>query len=125
MQAAERTTAMPFDPETLEFSDDTARDEYHRLGEDHKRLIETGSGYGGLDAFEKLAFLDRIEAVEDRWDSFFVRFCEEPPMVDALNQDYVDQCTNYLSCMKLTNNEYRQLLRDTHQRMRRDAERER
>ena len=118
MQAAERITSISFEIDA--FESDTVKDEYRQLVRDHSSLIEAGATYNNLDPLEKLSFLDQIEIVEDRWDAFFFRF----KLMDSLNQDYIDQCEEYLSSMKLTEDEYRHLLKESHRRMRQDAEKE-
>ena len=43
----------------------------------------------------------------------------------ALNQDYVKQCNAFLDSMSLNEEDYRKLLKKSHQIMRADAEAER
>ncbi|KAG7355086.1 DUF1825 domain containing protein [Nitzschia inconspicua] len=119
MQAAEKITASPFDPEELE--SEPIKQEYKKLIMDHSNLIEFGSHYDDFDPLGKLSFLDQIEAIEERWDAFF--FCFK--LMDSLNKEYIEQCENFLSSMKLNEDEYRELLSESHRLMRLDAERER
>jgi Domain of unknown function (DUF1825) len=119
MQAAEKITASPFDPES--FESEPIKQEYKKLVMDHSNLIEFGSQYDEFDPLGKLSFLDQIEAIEERWDAFFFRF----KLMDSLNQDFIQQCEQFLASMKLTEDEYRELLKESHRLMRLDAERER
>lgn len=42
---------------------------YEKLCRDHAALVQMGESYGGYDPLGKLAFLDALEAVEERWDT--------------------------------------------------------
>ena len=117
MQEATMVTAIPLDDEKV-FASETARDEYNQLVQDHSSLMEKGSNYENFETSDKLTFLDLIELIEARWDSLLDR-CEF-----SLSEEYVDQCQNYLKCMKLTEDEFRHLLRVSHRMMRQEAERE-
>ena len=119
MQAAEKITASPFDPE--EFESEPIKQEYKQLIMDHSNLIEFGSKYDDFDPLGKLSFLDQIEAIEERWDAFFFRF----KLMNSLNKEFIEQCEQFLASMKLTEGEYRELLKESHRLMRLDAERER
>ncbi len=117
MQEATMVTANPLDDE-MAFESESMRDEYNQLVQDHSSLMEKGSNYENLAPSDKLTFLDLIELIQARWDSLLDR-CEF-----SLSQEYIDQCQNYLKCMKLTEDEFRHLLRVSHRLMRQDAERE-
>ena len=119
MQAAEAITANPFDPSKLE--SENIKDEYMKLVLDHSNLIQFGATYDEFDALGKLAFLDEVEKIEDRWDAFFFRF----KLMDALDKEYKQQCDQFLASMSMNEDDYRQLLKNCHQLMREDAERER
>jgi hypothetical protein len=119
MQAAEAITANPFDPSKLE--SETIKDEYMKLVLNHSSLIQFGAKYDEFDALGKLAFLDEVEKIEDRWDAFFFRF----KLMDALDKEYKQQCDQFLASMSMNEDDYRQLLKNCHQLMREDAERER
>ena len=128
MQTAKRIQAFPLDLDSnsnalFDFkAERTIRTEYTQLVEDHSNLIQEGSSYMDWDPSDKLSFLDRIETMEQQWEDFFSRF-QLNELV--LNQDYVDQCRNYLSCMKLTEDEYRRLGQESHRLMRQEAQRDR
>ncbi len=116
MQEATMVTAIPLDETS--FESESILEEYKQLVQDHSGLIAKGANYEKFDPKDKLIFLDLIELIEARWDSLLDR-CESP-----LQQEYVDQCHNYLECMKLTEDEFRHLLNVSHRRMRQDAERQ-
>ena len=118
-KAAEGFTAGPFDPKHLE--SDTVRDEYLQLSKDHENLIEFGSKYSEFDGLGKIAFLDEIEKIEERWDSFFFRF----KLMDAIDEDYKSQCDDFLASINMNEEDFRKLLKKCHQLMREEAERER
>jgi hypothetical protein len=120
MQAAEQITAHPFDPATLESSPEIQK-EYKKLIMEHSSLIEFGANYDDFDPVGKIAFLEQIEAVEERWDTFFFRF----KIMNQVNEEYSRQCEAFLASMKLTEDEYRELLKESHRLMRVDAEMQR
>jgi hypothetical protein len=119
MQAAQAITASPFSLDS--FTSDTVKNEYQALVRDHSSLIEFGAKYDDFDPLGKLAYLDQIEAVEDRWNVFFLRF----QLMGALNADYQQQCDAFLASMNLKEDQYRDLLKKCHEIMRQDAQRER
>ena len=119
IQAAESITSNPFDPSRLE--SDTVKDEYKKLVLDHSNLIEFGANYDQFDPLGKLAYLDQVERIEERWDAFFFRF----KLMDAIDPNYKQQCDQFLKSMNMDEDSYRKLLKKCHQLMREDAERER
>jgi hypothetical protein len=119
MQAAKQVTASPFDPE--EFKSDIIKQEYEKLVMDHSNLIKLGSKYDDFDPNAKISFLDQIETIGERWDAFFFRF----ELMNSLNKEFIEQCRQFLASMKLTEEEFRELLKETHRLMRLEAERER
>jgi len=80
-----------------------------------------GEGYGSFDPLGKIAFIDAIEKVEERWDILFSRFA----LLGAVNPEFREQTETFLEGMGLTPQTFRELLRDAHQKMRHDAEQER
>ena len=121
MTAAEKITSTPFNGDELAFDSGNVREEYEALCRDHNNLIEFGANYATFDSMGKIAFLDQVEKIEDRRDIFFARFS----LLGQLNQDFVRQCNAFLKSMNLTEEEFRDLLKSTHDIMREDAERER
>jgi hypothetical protein len=84
-------------------------------------LIEFGATYEHFDPLGKLAYLDEIQKVQDRWDILFTR-CS---LMCALKKDYVAQCDSILASMGKKEADFRQLLKHCHDIMREEAERER
>ena len=121
MAAAEKITSTPFTGGEAAFESETVKAEYKQLCRDHMGLIELGGKYDEFDPSGKFYFLDEIENIEERWDIFFARFS----LLGVLDQQYVQQCDASLASTGLTEAEYRQLLKQSHQKMRDDAERER
>ena len=97
------------------------REEYQKLCRDHASIVKLGEGFGGFDPLGKLAYLDALEAVEERWDVFFSRFA----LMGALNQDFVDQTSVFLGSMGMSASDFREVLGEAHALMRKDAEVER
>ena len=121
MAAAEKITSVPFTGDEAAFESENVREEYEALCRDHDYLIGFGASYASFDPIGKLAYIDQIEAIEERWDVFFTRFS----LLGQLNKDFVKQCNDFLDSMGLDEQGFRQLLKDTHTIMRKDAERER
>ena len=119
MSAAEQITSNPFDKSALKTK--TIRKEYEQLCSEHMNLIELGDRYSTFDPTGKIAFIDEIEKIENRWDVFFTRFS----LMGALNPDFSRQCEAFLMSMNLSAGEYRTLLKRAHELMRHDAEEER
>ncbi|CAK9079942.1 Uncharacterized protein SCF082_LOCUS38135 [Durusdinium trenchii] len=111
--------AEPFDSSA--FTSQVVREEYDALRRDHRQLISMGEGYGSFDPLGKLAFLDQVERVEERWDIFFGRL----GLIGALSADYRQQSSDFLSSMGLSPAQFRKLLKRAHNQMRKDAEAER
>ncbi len=120
MANAEKITSTPFNGDEPAFESDTVREEYEALCRDHNSLINFGAGYATFDRSGKIAYLDEIEKIGDRWDVFFARFS----LLGQLNQSFVSQCNGFLESMNLTEPEFKDLLKRTHALMREDAERE-
>ena len=121
MTAAEKITSTPFNGDEAAFESDTVREEYEALCRDHFNLIDFGSSYATFDPMGKLAYLDEVDKIEERWNVFFARFS----LLGQLNQDFVRQCDAFLMSMGLDEDGFRDLLKRTHAIMREDAERER
>jgi Domain of unknown function (DUF1825) len=121
MVSAAQIQVTPFDANGKAFESPTVRDEHDRLCRDHAQLIELGSTYETFDPLGKLAFLDEIEKIQDRWDVFFARF----QLMGVLNRQYVEQCDQFLASMSMDEAQFRDLLKWSHDLMRKEAEEER
>mmetsp|Transcript_15241 Transcript_15241/g.17747 ORF Transcript_15241/g.17747 Transcript_15241/m.17747 type:complete len:332 (-) Transcript_15241:218-1213(-) len=119
MAAAEKITTTPFTGDEPAFESDTVRSEYEKLCRDHNDLIGLGSSYATFDYRGKLAYLDQIDLIGERWDVFFARFS----LLGQLDRNFVTQCDGFLGSMGLTEESFRTLLKNTHDLMRKDAER--
>jgi Domain of unknown function (DUF1825) len=116
-KTAEHITVPPFTGDEAAFESPTVAKEYTMLCLDHMNLIELGGQYNEFHPSSKLSFLDRIESIGERWDIFFARF----GLLGVLNPDYVQQCNAFLASLGLTETAYRQLLRQSHEKMRIEA----
>lgn len=116
----QRITVDPFTGEEEVFESPTVREEYEALCRDHEQLIEMGSSYSNFDPSGKMAFLDEIEKVEERWQTFVYRF----KLMGKLNKEFTRQVDEFLGSMGMDENKYNELLKRTHELMREDAERE-
>jgi len=119
--AANAITSTPFDGSEAVFDSPVVKEEYEKLCRDHNGLIRMGEGYGAFDPLGKVAYIDALEAVEARWDVLFSRFA----LMGAVNPTFRDETTAFLEGMGLTPVSFRELLREAHELMRRDAEEER
>mmetsp|Transcript_29289 Transcript_29289/g.86757 ORF Transcript_29289/g.86757 Transcript_29289/m.86757 type:complete len:329 (-) Transcript_29289:152-1138(-) len=120
MTTAEKITSAPFSEEST-FESDTVREEYEKLCRDHNALIQMGASYATFDPMGKIAFLDEIKKVEERWDIFFARFS----LLGQLDKSFINQCNAFLESMGLDEQQFKELLKETHKIMREDAEKER
>lgn len=121
MASVAKIQETPFDVNCKAFESPTVRDEYEKLCRDHAQLIELGSTYSSFDPLGKIAFLDEIEKIQDRWDVFFARF----QLLGVLNRRYVEQCDAFLASMSMDEAQLRDLLKRSHDLMRKEAEEER
>ena len=65
---------------------------YDVLRRDHRQLIKMGEAYGDFDPLGKLAFLDQVEKIEERWDIFFGRL----GLLGQLSPEYWQQSSDFL-----------------------------
>jgi len=121
MTAAEKITSTPFNGDEAAFESDTVREEYEALCRDHSSLVDFGASYATFDRMGKLAYIDEMDKIQERWEVFFARFS----LLGQLNKTFVKQCNAFLNSMGMTEDDFRELLKKTHEIMREDAERER
>ncbi|CAE7318147.1 pks3 [Symbiodinium natans] len=96
-------TAEPFDSSA--FTNDVVKEEYAALCRDHRQVINMGESYGNFDPLGKIAFLDQLEKIEERWDIFFGRL----GLLGALSPEYKEQSEEFLSSMGLSGSQLRWL----------------
>ena len=121
VSAAQAVDSTPFTGREAAFESDVVREEYEGLCRDHAATVKLGEMYGSFDPLGKLAFLDALEAIEGRWDVFFSRFA----LMGALNPTFKEQTDAFLSSMGMDASTYREVLREAHDIMRKEAEQER
>jgi hypothetical protein len=119
MAAAEKITSTPFTGEEQAFKSDLVKAEYECLCRDHSKLIHMGAAYASFDRLGKLAYLDEIENIQERWDVFFARFS----LMGSLNKTFIKQCDQFLNTMGMNESDFKILLKRAHDIMRQDAER--
>eukprot|EP00747_Dinoflagellata_sp_TGD_P078178 gnl/TRDRNA2_/TRDRNA2_159943_c0_seq2.p1 gnl/TRDRNA2_/TRDRNA2_159943_c0~~gnl/TRDRNA2_/TRDRNA2_159943_c0_seq2.p1 ORF type:complete len:400 (+),score=71.61 gnl/TRDRNA2_/TRDRNA2_159943_c0_seq2:44-1243(+) len=112
---------LPFVQDSPAFQSEVVQEEYKQLGIDHASIIKLGEQYGTFDPLGKIAFLDQVEAIEERWDIFFSRFA----LMDALNPKFEEQTSSALNAMGMDVQIFRENLAEAHALMRKDAEDER
>jgi len=110
----------PFDQEAI-LGSEVVADEYKRLCTDHAALVSMGEGYSLFDPLGKIAFLDALESVEERWQIFYSRF----ELTGQLNADFTEQTQAFLSQMGLSVPQFHKLIQCAHDAMRGEAEEER
>jgi len=110
---------LPFEESV--FREESVREEYLSLVGDHRKLLEFGSTFASFDPLGKIAFLDEVERIEERWDVFFAR----GKLMGVLREEYVEQTDTLLNDMRMTEEEFREMLKTSHNAMREQAERER
>lgn len=121
MSAAQAVDSTPFTGKEAAFESDVVREEYEKLCRDHASTVRLGEQFGGFDPLGKLAYLDALEGIEKRWDVFFARFS----LIGALNPDFKEQTDAFLGSMGMDAQTFRDVLRDAHDLMRKEAEEER
>merc|ERR1712048_1006313 len=85
--AAQEITSQPFTGSEEMFKVDIVREEYQRLCQDHMQIIKRGERFGKFASYDKVDYLDALQAIEDRWDVFYARFA----LMDALNPTFQEQ----------------------------------
>jgi hypothetical protein len=118
MTSAEKVTASPFTENDSVFDNPIVKEEYTKLCRDHANLIEMGAKYGNFDSSGKIAFLDAIELIGERWDVFFARF----NLMGKIDKKFMRECDTFLASMGLNEEEFKKLLKKAHKIMRADAE---
>lgn len=121
MASAQAVDSKPFTGDEAAFESTVVRDEYVQLCKDHGSTITLGERYGTFDAMGKLAFLDQLDAIEERWDVFYARFA----LLGALNPEFENQTSAFLNSMGMDAAQFREILGEAHALMRAEAEAER
>ena len=120
VSSSQSITAQPFTPDSAAFESDVVRTEYEQLCRDHAGIIKLGESYGSFDWRGKLAFIDSLEAVEGRRDTFYARF----QLMGALNSEFEEQTSAFLESMGMSATIWREVLGEAHGIMRKEAEEE-
>mmetsp|Transcript_2222 Transcript_2222/g.5869 ORF Transcript_2222/g.5869 Transcript_2222/m.5869 type:complete len:299 (+) Transcript_2222:2-898(+) len=82
--------------------------EYRRLLDETTAVIAAGNCYRTWCRSEKVAFLDKLEAVERSWEPFLTR-CHT---LGAINPAFVQQCTDFFRHSSIRDfNHYKQILK--------------
>lgn len=118
LSAPEPVAAPPFAPDAAALRSPVVREELDALTADHRALIVMGEEYGTYDGFGQAMFLDRIEAVEERWAVFMGRF----KLMGDLNPAFVAETERFLGGLGLTPEEYLGLHGASHAALRRAAD---
>ena len=112
-------TALPFADDSAALRSDVVREEFAALTADHRGLIEMGADFGSWDGFGQVMFLDRVDAIEERWNVFLGRF----RLLGDLNPEFLEQTEAFLAGIGLSTEEYLELHQQSHARLREAAER--
>jgi len=112
-------TALPFADDSAALRSDVVREEFAALTADHRGLIEMGADFGSWDGFGQAMFLDRVDAIEERWNVFLGRF----KLLGDLNPEFLEQTEAFLAGIGLSTEEYLELHQQSHARLREAAER--
>lgn len=121
MTRAQAILSKPFTGDESAFDSPVVRDEYVKLCKDHASTITLGERYGTFDAMGKLAFLDQLQTIEERWEVFYARFA----LLGALNPEFESQTSAFLKSMGMDAAQFREILGEAHALMRAEAEKER
>jgi hypothetical protein len=119
MAAAAKVRSAPFGEKNPIFEAPTIKKLYIKLCRDHANLIAMGSKYSNFDAEGKLAYLDTVAMIGDRWDDFLSLHGNH------VEEAFTNQCHNFLKSMSLAEEDYMMMLKKAHGIMRAHAEKER
>jgi len=118
MATGQGVDSLPFTGREAAFQSDVVHAEYDQLCRDHKSIIKLGEQFGSFDPLGQIAFLDALEAVEERWDVFFSRF----RLLGQLSPAFETQTSVFLESLGMSAQAFRELLREAHALLRADAE---
>mmetsp|Transcript_4846 Transcript_4846/g.8412 ORF Transcript_4846/g.8412 Transcript_4846/m.8412 type:complete len:126 (-) Transcript_4846:130-507(-) len=93
---------------------------YDGLALEHQQLMDFGQSYGDFDPYGKLAYLDQLDQISERWDNLFGR-CS---LMGLVNPRYLEQSQDFLSTHSIDEAGYRELISKTHDNMRQEAKNE-
>ncbi|MGF1490976.1 MAG: DUF1825 family protein [Microcoleaceae cyanobacterium] len=103
------------------FDSEVVQEEAKKLFEDYQSLIELGNDYGKFDREGKKIFIERMEAVMDRYQIFMKRF---ELSEDFMAQMTVEQLKTQLGQFGITPNQMFQQMHTTLERMRSELEKQ-
>jgi len=78
-----------------------------KLLDDHKELIEKGSGFGAQSKSEQNRYLDEVRRIEEQWTIAFTRFQLMDPC--GINPEYDGKCHEWLAELGLNEEKYKTL----------------
>ncbi|GMH95085.1 hypothetical protein TrST_g1570 [Triparma strigata] len=118
MMGVPSVTSPPFSGNEGAFDDPVLKLKLRELVNDHQNLIDLGSGYGGFDASGKIAYIDEIEKVEDRWGVFMMRL----DLDDVVEKGFKEETRGFLEGMGMGVDGFYEGLEEAHNWMRMRAE---
>jgi len=118
MVTAQTITSSPFTGAESAFDSKIVKDEYEALSRDHMQIIEFGGNFGSFDRLGKIAFVNQLEQIEERWDVFLARFS----LMGMLDPTFAEESAEFLKSLGMDEGDFRLFLKRAHQMMRDDAE---
>ncbi|MCT7970614.1 DUF1825 family protein [Laspinema olomoucense] len=103
------------------FDSEIVQQEAKELFEDYRALIQLGSNYGKFDREGKKLYIDRMEAMMDRYSIFMKRF---ELSEDFMAQMTVEQLKTQLGQFGMTPQQMFQQMHQTLERMKKQLEQE-
>jgi hypothetical protein len=103
------------------FDSEIVQQEAKELFEDYRGLIQLGSNYGKFDREGKKLYIDRMEAMMDRYSIFMKRF---ELSEDFMAQMTVEQLKTQLGQVGMTPQQMFQQMHQTLERMKKQLEQE-
>ncbi|MCT7955524.1 DUF1825 family protein [Laspinema palackyanum] len=103
------------------FDSEIVQQEAKELFEDYRSLIQLGSNYGKFDREGKKLYIDRMEAMMDRYSIFMKRF---ELSEDFMAQMTVEQLKTQLGQFGMTPQQMFQQMHQTLERMKKQLEQE-
>lgn len=102
MSSPPTIVSTPFTGQEACFEDSTIRQTFLTLQSDHENLIRMGSGYGSFDPLGKLAYLDQMEKIEERWALLMTKL----DLGQHISREFKDETSAFLGGMNLSVREF-------------------
>jgi len=112
-------SAVPILPDSPTLQSDIVKEELNSIMKQHTQMVKMGEGYGKWDREGKKAYIQQLEATEDRWGTFLKRF----ELMGDVNPDYLTATEAFLKHYQIASvADFKDWLKKTREGMVMDAE---